>query len=596
MPREQLLGLASEVGRLLAAGSSAAAGHDGLARRARALRELGAKVPTLAAVADAVERVTAAPPKQGGPAFLDLVVLARQIRGSLTSAGADGALEAVPASGPWTAHASLRDVGPVYEALTHSGEAREQTLKDAVERKIVGDLRLLPALLEGLSDGYAPVADLVAGQALPALGKAALPDVLARLDLQGKTADARALVAVCKIDPARGAELCRKALEEGSMPLRIQALGCLPDVGKPGEAERVGLELCQAKARDLRLAAIGALRAGQKDETLETLVTLLKDKDAYVCRAAQEALIALPHPQTTPRLLRELEAVLTALPPPPKKKPGKQAGKQAILKATRGRGYTEADRQVEDAVHLVRVVGEREDQQRLGAARAVLPLGRHYETSLRLAALEALGRIGPVTGEVVPTLQQVLDEKDTVVVATALEALERIAPAQREEAVGRVLELLEGRKLPDEVSHAAVRLLPPHTGRYGPRVLAALAAALKGKDWRSRYAVTHALIAIGPPARPILPDVLEHLRKGELHPLRNVLPVLDPEGEEAIPAAVRWLQDRKKEARVAALQTLLQYGPKAAPATEAVRKCLEDKDRWVHSMAEAALSAIQDGV
>jgi hypothetical protein len=40
MSREQLLGLANEVGRLLAAGSSAAAGHDGLTRRARALREL----------------------------------------------------------------------------------------------------------------------------------------------------------------------------------------------------------------------------------------------------------------------------------------------------------------------------------------------------------------------------------------------------------------------------------------------------------------------------------------------------------------------------------------------------------------------------
>src|SRR5205085_7143925 len=90
MSREQLLGLAGEVGRLLAAGAPAAAGHDGLARRARALRERGGQVPALAAVADAVERVTAAAPKQAAPAFLDLVLLARQLRADLSTAGAEG--------------------------------------------------------------------------------------------------------------------------------------------------------------------------------------------------------------------------------------------------------------------------------------------------------------------------------------------------------------------------------------------------------------------------------------------------------------------------------------------------------------------------
>jgi HEAT repeat protein len=594
MPREQLLGLASDVSRLLAAGSSAAAGHDGLARRARALRELGAKVPTLAAVADAVERVTAAAPKQAGPAFLDLVVLARQIRGSLSLAGADGAIEAVPVSGPWQTAAPLRDVGPVFEALSHSGEGREETLKDAVARKVVGDLRLLPALLGGLSDGYAPVADLVANEALPALGKAVLPDLLARLDLQGKNPEARALRAVCKIDPARGADLCRRALEEGSIPLRVAALGCLPDVGKPGEAEQVGLKLCQEKARDVRVAAVGALRAGQGDEALETLVGLLQDKEREVILAAEEALTALPHPETTTRLLRELEAVLGALPPPPKKKPGKMAGKQAILKATRGRGYTEADRRAQDAARLVRILGKRKDGQRQ-AAKAVVPLAGHHETWLRLAALEALGQLGPVTEAVLPTLLEVLNEKDPELQKTALEALKEIEPARRGEAVGRVLDLLEAGKIDREAQGEAIPLLPPHVDRYGPRVLAAVAATLKGKDWWCRYAATDAIIAIGPAARPLLPRVLDNLRAGQLHPLVKVLPVLDPEGEEAIPAAIRWLNDKKSDARVSALQVLMRYGPKAARAAEAVRKCLEDPDKWVRGVAEPALSAIQEG-
>jgi HEAT repeat protein len=585
MPREQLLGLANDVGRLLAAGSSAAAGHDGLARRARALRELGAKVPTLAAVADAVERVTVAAPKQAGPAFLDLVVLARQIRGSLSAAGTDGAMEAVPASGPWRTAASLRDVSPVFEALSHSGEGREQTLKDAVERQVVGDLRLLPALLEGLGDGYAPVADLVAGQALPALGKAALPDLLARLDLQGKNAEARALRAVCKIDPARGAELCRQALAEGSTPLRVEALGCLPEVGKPGEAERVGLELCQAKARDLRAAAVGALRAAKGDEALETLVGLLKDKEIQVSRAAEEALIEMPHLGATPRLLRELEATL----------PGVPAAKKGAKATPRGQRVSEAEEQLGRAAQLVRIVGLRKDGQALAAARALLPLARHPQPQLRIAALGALGEIGPVTGDVVPALLEALNDKDGGTQRAALEALKGVEPAQRAEAVGRVLDLLEAGKVANEARGAAVALLPPHMDRYGPRVLNAVAAALKGKDWWCQYAATDALTEMGPAARPLLPQVLENLRAGQLNPLVNALPALDPEGEEAVPAAARWLEDKKSNVRVSALQVLRHYGPKAARAAEAVRKRLEDRDNWVRTVAGLALNDLQAG-
>ena len=594
MPKEQLLGLANDVGRLLAAGSSTAAGHDGLARRARALRELGAKVPTLAAVAAAVERVTAAAPKQAGPAFLDLVVLARQIRGSLSAAGSDGAMAAVPASGPWQTPGSLRDVGPAFEALSHSGEGREEALKDAVGRKVVGDLRLIPALLEGLGDGYAPVADLVADAALPALGQAVLPDLLARLDLQGKAADARALRAVCKIDPARGAELCRQALAEGNTPVKVEALGRLPEVGKPGEAERVGLGLCQAKARDLRVAAIGALRAGKSDEALETLIRLAQDTELHVVLAAEEALTDMPHPGTTARLLRELEAVLAALPPPPKKKAGKMAGARALGRATRGRAPTEAERRLEDAARLMKIVGARKDLRREAAA-AVLPLAGHHEAALRLAALRALGKIGPVTEEVLPALLAVLNERDTVLQKYALGALAEIEPAGRAEAVGRVLDLLKAGKLPREVRPHALRLLPPHMDRYGPRILALVAAAIKDKYWAITFAGGDALTAIGPAARSLLPQVLDHLRSGQNYRFADIPVALDPEGEETIPVVVRWLDDKQAKVRVMALQVLTRYGARAAGAAEAVRKRLEESDPFVRGWAVSALGAIQAG-
>src|SRR5690242_12364625 len=101
MPRDQLLGLVADVDRLLAAGATAAVGNDGLSRRGRTLRELGQKVAALQPVADAVQRVTTASTREAGRAFLDLVVIARQLRGSLAGTGPEGPLQVIESSDSW---------------------------------------------------------------------------------------------------------------------------------------------------------------------------------------------------------------------------------------------------------------------------------------------------------------------------------------------------------------------------------------------------------------------------------------------------------------------------------------------------------------
>lgn len=93
MPHEQLLALATDVDRLLAAGAATATGNDTLRRRAGVLRDLGRKVPALNAVADAAERVVQASPKKATPAVLDLVTTMRQVRASLSTAGVLGEKE-----------------------------------------------------------------------------------------------------------------------------------------------------------------------------------------------------------------------------------------------------------------------------------------------------------------------------------------------------------------------------------------------------------------------------------------------------------------------------------------------------------------------
>jgi len=97
MPRDELQALTADVRRLLAAGGTAAVGDDGLRRRGQALRELGRKVPALASIADAVERVLGAGPTAATPALLDLLLVARQVGASL--AGTDGTGPAQPPAG-----------------------------------------------------------------------------------------------------------------------------------------------------------------------------------------------------------------------------------------------------------------------------------------------------------------------------------------------------------------------------------------------------------------------------------------------------------------------------------------------------------------
>src|SRR5207249_1488196 len=82
----------------------------------------------------AVDRVVGAPPKQVAPALLDLLLVVRQVRASLTAAGADGAAEPVPPSGPWTTAAPTRDLEGWLDALTASGYDRPKRLKKALQQ------------------------------------------------------------------------------------------------------------------------------------------------------------------------------------------------------------------------------------------------------------------------------------------------------------------------------------------------------------------------------------------------------------------------------------------------------------------------------
>jgi HEAT repeat protein len=571
MSRELLLGVVTEVDRRLAAG--VAAGGDGLARHAPGLRELSRKVPALSALAAALERIAAAPANSS--TFLDLLVLSRQLRVGLSTAGAEGSLEAAPPGGPWRTPAPSGDVLTLHEALTGRGRKWADLWPGTVECGTVGDLRLLPALLTSLERSGGP-SEAAAGQGLRAFGPAVLPELTERLDLRGKAADARRLLAVCKTDARRGAELCREALARGSAPLRVQALECLPEVGGPGEAEEAGLRFCREKNPELRAAALRAFRGARADEALDVLIGALDREGAGTpFHAARLALERMPHPQATARLAHEIAARAAAL-----SGAGPATDPDVSLRLNRVRDY-------------IMVLAARKDDPDL-VARTLVPLTRHPQQRVRWAALSGLGLARAATPEALAAFKDALTDRKLESAPDAVTALVLLPPDNREPLIPHVLDLLGRRQFLKEIARPAAELLLAHTGRYAERIVQSFCGLLGHEDWSVRHAAWEAVQKIGPAAGPLLPDLLRALCDSEYNPsFPNVFAAIDPEGARTVPALIGLLEEPREHVKYEALRALAAYGPTAHAARAEVARLLTDCSPLVRTQAEATLRAIR---
>jgi HEAT repeat protein len=386
-----------------------------------------------------------------------------------------------------------------------------------------------------------------------------------------------------------GAELCRKALKEGSQALRIQALKCLPEVGGPAEAEKAGLELCRDRNRDVRAAAVWALHGSSAEEVLEEiLVVLVNEQDPNVQRNAVHALIHLPNQNTTRRLLDLLQKRLAGGEPPAEK------GKKRSKTQTTTDGDAE---QIQTTSLVIEALGSRRDKERAAVARALLPLARGKQPALRQAALAALSGVGTVNKEVVPTLAEAAADKNCAIAEAAVGALERLTPRQREPALPALLNILAKSKEKDpSVRCRILKLLPYHIDNHRKEILAAMGDALKNKDRHIADVLSSALQCLGPAAQPLLPDLMDACRMGNrfhFYSNRSLMGAIDPDGVKAIPLLVKLLSDKLPLARYAALELLYSYGRKANRALPHIEKLRDDKDTYVRQAAERALAVIR---
>lgn len=393
----------------------------------------------------------------------------------------------------------------------------------------------------------------------------------------GKAADAKRLCALCRDDPAAGRDLCRQALKDGSKAMRIAALECLPDLGEPGEAERVALSLVHGKSRPLRLAALWALRAARSDEALELLLDIvLTPTDTEELEVAHHALSLMPHRGATARLLAELESRRQALP----------------------RAGTKSAQQIDQVRQLLEALGDRPDKKS-DIVTALMEFVRHPSAAVRATAMFALGQQGPATPEVLPVVFADLCDRNEDTAARAVDTLSRFPAKALQAALPAIIELCLDPTRRERTLTEALGLLSLQPEYVAEHLLPQLAPLLRQTRFpRVQHAVFRFLIGIGAQAKPLLAELLEWIRQPttdtEPHLLFRLLEAVDPEGEQAIPALLNLVQNARPKFKVCPIYVLGMYGRKAARAVPALRPLLHSPSGDVKEAVEYALESIQE--
>lgn len=325
-----------EVRRLAVAGSALAAGDFRLKKLIPPLEKSGEKAPVFAKVAQAVQRLVDAGPKESAAAMLDLNSLTTAILYTQGETGKAGEFRPIVSSntGLTIADTSARTLKPLLEALTTTGSGRLEVIKDAHERGAFKDLRLMKPALQAIDDPYPEIGEYVMERILPAYGLPIYDEVKSGLNLKGKASDGRRLKLLHALDRAATKPLVEQALDEGAKEVKLAAIECLR-----GSSEAIPflLEQAKAKVKEVRHTALRALCGFSDDVVVDALQKALQTDDV----GAIDHLIAKsPSQRLRDFVLSEAARVRDEVFGGPGKEEGKKPAKKAAKKAAPAKGAT----------------------------------------------------------------------------------------------------------------------------------------------------------------------------------------------------------------------------------------------------------------
>lgn len=351
-----------EVRRLAIAGSVVAPGDFRLKKLIAPLEQAGQKAPVFAKVAQAVTNLVASDERSSSAALLELSTLVNAILYTQGETGVSGELSTISSVdlGQQQRQTSARILKPLIQALTTKGSERLELIRASHEAGTFRDLRLVGPALAALDDVYGEIGDFIADKVLPLYGPAILPELEAQLDLKGRGGHVRRLRLLHKLDPQRSRDLVKRALEEGSKEMRIQAIACL---GQLPEDLAFALEQARSRSKEVREAAFQALGNSDDASAVETLTAALAGNDLELVATT---IRKSRHPQLLTNLRQQIEASWSAV------VEGKQKEK------------TKREQQVGRLLQLLRCLAERDDRQ---------------TATLLLSLFEARDRLDAVQGD-----------------------------------------------------------------------------------------------------------------------------------------------------------------------------------------------------
>lgn len=270
-----------ETRRLAIAGSSLAPGDFRLKKLIPPLKKAGEKAPVFAKVAQMAEALVEGTEKDSADALLNLSTLVSSVLYTQGETGASGRMKAIETVnlGPPVTGTSARVLKPLIESLTTTGAGRLEIIRDACERGAFRDMRLVNPAIQAIDDPYGEIGDLIADKVLPLYGRTIYPELRAAFDIKGRGGHVRRLRLMHQLDQAATKELVEESLESGSKEMKVAALTCIGD-SKEGLPHL--LDQVNAKAKDVRTAALEGLAKFKTPEAVEALVKALSGKDANI--------------------------------------------------------------------------------------------------------------------------------------------------------------------------------------------------------------------------------------------------------------------------------------------------------------------------
>jgi hypothetical protein len=278
-----------EVRRLAIAGSSVAPGDFRLKKLIAPLEHAGAKAPVFAKVAQSIQSVIDSTDKTAAAALLELTTLVNAVLYTQGTTGVEGGIDPIPTTdlGLRSTTTSARAIKPLIESLTTTGSGRVEIVKDAIERNLFRDLRLIKPAVGAIDDPYPEIAELIVEKVLPLYGKSILPELRASFDMKSKSmGQQRRLKLMHHLDPAGSRDLVEKSLADGSKEMKVAAIECLgatdADVGYL-------IEQSKAKSQDVRSAALRAMLSAPS-KSADMVKSLLKALDGDDLRLIADAI------------------------------------------------------------------------------------------------------------------------------------------------------------------------------------------------------------------------------------------------------------------------------------------------------------------